>query len=191
MHNYFALISRMKLIERWSLMRSTHKETLMEHSADVAILAQALANIKNKIYGGNVNVDKVATIALYHDTNEVITGDLPTPVKYFNEKITVAYHEIENEMQQGLLNLLPKELQNCYEQAMSPDTSSEEYKIVKIADKLAAYLKCIEEQASGNHEFDKASKTIEKSLIETNSEELKYFLSNFLNGYGKPLDDLN
>ncbi|MDD4839160.1 MAG: 5'-deoxynucleotidase [Clostridia bacterium] len=191
MHNFFALLSRMKLIERWSLMRSTHKETLMEHSADVAILAQALAVIKNNKFGGSVNIDRVATIALYHDTSEVISGDLPTPIKYFNPKITSAYHEIEDEISKKLLTMLPEDMEQIYDGFLNPDRNSYEYKLVKIADKLAAYLKCVEEKSSGNHEFDVATDTTKEKLEALNCEELNYFLNNFLVGFGKPLDFLN
>jgi len=181
----------MKLIERWSLMRSTHKETLMEHSADVAILAQALAVIKNNKFGGSVNIDRVATIALYHDTSEVISGDLPTPIKYFNPKITSAYHEIEDEISKKLLTMLPEDMEQIYDGFLNPDRNSYEYKLVKIADKLAAYLKCVEEKSSGNHEFDVATDTTKEKLEALNCEELIYFLNNFLVGFGKPLDFLN
>jgi 5'-deoxynucleotidase len=115
MHNFFAMLSRMKLIERWSLMRSNRKENLMEHSAQVAILAQALAIIKNQKFNGNVDVDKVATIALYHDTGEVLSGDLPTPVKYFNSTITEAYHDIEKQISKKLLSMLPEEFVETYD----------------------------------------------------------------------------
>ena len=191
MYNFFALLSRMKLIERWSLMRSTHKETLMEHAADVAILAQALAVIKNQKFGGNVNIDRVATIALYHDTSEVMSGDLPTPVKYFNSKITSAYHEIEDEISKKLLTMLPAEMSNSYEEFLNPDRDSYEYKIVKIADKLSAYLKCYEEKAAGNHEFDVSLESIKRKLEEFGNPELNYFMENLIEGFGKPLDLLN
>lgn len=180
----------MKLIERWSLMRSNHKETLMEHSADVAILAQALAIIKNEYFDGDVNVDRVATIALYHDTNEVISGDLPTPVKYFNEKITTAYHEIEDEIQNSMLKMLPEKLQSSYSAFFNPNKDSYEYKLVKIADKLAAYLKCVEEKASGNNEFNNAIVNTKQVLDDLHCEELNFFIENFLDAYGKPLDEI-
>jgi 5'-deoxynucleotidase len=190
MHNFFAMLSRMKLIERWSLMRSNRKENLMEHSAQVAILAQALAIIKNQKFNGNVDVDKVATIALYHDTGEVLSGDLPTPVKYFNSTITEAYHDIEKQISKKLLSMLPEEFVETYDGFLNPK-EGEEYRIVKTADKLAAYLKCIEEAASGNREFDAAMASIKKKLDEMQSEELKYFMENFLEGFGQPVDCLN
>lgn len=191
MHNFFALLSRMKLIERWSLMRSTRKETLMEHACDVAILAQALAVIKNNKFDGNVNVDRVATIALYHDTSEVVSGDLPTPIKYFNPKINSAYHEIEDEITKKLLTMLPDEMVASYSDFLNPDRNSEEYKLVKIADKLAAYLKCLEEKTSGNHEFDVAITMTKRKLDAFDSPELDYFMENLIEGFGKPLDLLN
>ena len=172
-------------------MRSNRKENLMEHSAQVAILAQALAIIKNEKFGGTVDVDKVATIALYHDTGEVLSGDLPTPVKYFNSVITEAYRGIEDEISKKLLSMLPQEFAPSYYGFLNPDKSSGEYKIVKTTDKLAAYLKCIEEAAGGNREFDAAKISIKQKLDEFGSPELKYFLDNFLEGFGQPLDYLN
>ncbi len=190
MHSFFAMLSRMKLIERWSLMRSTRKETLTEHSYDVAVLAQALAVINNAVFEGDADVNLVVSYALYHDTSEVLSGDLPTPVKYFNPKINAAYHEIEREFSQKLLSMLPSELKCYYSNLLHPDTDSLEYKFVKIADKLSAYLKCVEELSGGNNEFAPAKDAIKNKLNEFESRELKYFLDYFVEGYGKPLDML-
>lgn len=190
MYNFFALLSRMKLIERWSLMRSTKKETLMEHSAEVAILAQALAVINNEVFSGNADIFKTATYALYHDTSEVLSGDLPTPVKYFNPVITSAYHNIENQFSQKLLSMLPDKVSRNYKDFFNPDLNSIEYKFVKIADKLSAYLKCIEEKSSGNKEFEMAEISIKQKLDNFKCPELDYFFEHFVEGYGKPLDML-
>jgi 5'-deoxynucleotidase len=178
----------MKYIERWSLMRSTLKESILTHSADVAIYAQALAAIGNAVFGKNLDVGKAASVALYHDVSEVITGDLASPVKYFNPEITAAYKKLEAAASNKLLSMLPEELKPQYSDFFYPDESSYEYKLVKAADKLSAYIKCVEELASGNGEFSVAAETTKKMLDETDLPELKYFLENFMDGYGKPLD---
>lgn len=192
MYTFFAFMNRMKLIERWNLMRSNIKEDLMQHSASVAILGQALGIIRNTLYGGNVNVDKIASLALYHDTAEVISGDLPTPIKYYNSTMKEAYSEIETMINKRLIDALPKELQGAYEEYLIPDEDSLEYKIMKIADKLSAYIKCSEEQLIGNKEFDMAHKRLEKVLNELRVEykELDYFLNNFMDGFRESLDIL-
>ncbi len=192
MHTFYALINRMKLIERWSLMRSTTKEDLMQHAAHVAILGQALGLIRNIYFGGDVNVDKIASLALYHDTAEVVSGDLPTPVKYYGSNIKNAYQEIEKVINDKLLESLPPEMGKAYANYFEPDTDSMEYKLMKVADKLSAYIKCIDERLSGNREFDVAYQSIEKQLNEMREEypELGYFLDNFGEGYGRPLDVL-
>ncbi len=192
MYTFFALLNRMKLVERWSLMRSTTKETLMEHAALVAIVGQALGNIKNALYGGQVDIDRIATLALYHDTAEVVSGDLPTPVKYYSPKIKNAYTEIEEVIIEKLTASVPEFMQPIYADVLKPDESTDEYKIMKIADKMSAYLKCIEEKMSGNSEFDNAFKSLEKDLDKMAKEnpEVKYFMDNFVSSFGKPVDIL-
>jgi len=190
MFNFYALISRMKLIERWSLMRQTRKESLMEHAAEVAILAQALGLIKNIYFGGSVNIDRAASIALYHDTSEVISGDLPTPIKYFNERINAAYKEIEGVIAEKLLNMLPKDMSDSIKPYVVPSEEEYEYKLVKAADKLAAYIKCLEEKASGNGEFDIAAEKTLSALRALGYDEVNFFLDNFIEGFGKTLDML-
>ncbi|MBR2334352.1 MAG: 5'-deoxynucleotidase [Clostridia bacterium] len=191
-HSFFALINRMKHIARWSLMRTNVREDLMQHSASVAIFGQALAIIKNEIFGGDVDVDKVASLALYHDTAEVLSGDMPTPVKYYNESMKNAYAEIEDVINVKLIGSLPDELKLTYAQYLQPNVESAEYKLMKVADKLSAYVKSLEERHSGNHDFDKAFVTLGESIEKLKKEypELKYFMDNFLDEFTEPIDTL-
>lgn len=172
-------------------MRSTVKESILSHSADVAIYAQALAVIANTEFGKSVNVDRVGTLALYHDVSEVITGDLATPVKYFNEEILSAYKKLEKAAEDKLLSMLPDNMRAEYASYLSPDASTYEYRLVKAADKLSAYIKCIEELSTGNREFSVAKDTLEKNLRDLHCPEVDYFLDNLLDGFGKPLDVLD
>lgn len=192
MYTFYALLNRMKLIERWSLMRSTTKEDLMQHAAHVAIVGQALGIIRNTYFGGSVNTEKIAALALYHDTAEVVSGDMPTPVKYYGKDIKDAYSDIERVINRKLLESLPPEMGEVYAEYFQPDESSAEYKLMKVADKLSAYIKCIDERLSGNREFDTAFNRLKKQLDGMRGEypELAYFLDNFGEGYGKPLDIL-
>ena len=190
MDNFYVLLNRMKVIERWSLMRRTSKENLMEHSAQVALLGQALALIKNKLYGGNVNVDRVAALALYHDTAEVVSGDLPTPIKYFNKDMIGAYAEIEDSIIKTFIDMSPEFAKEEYTEYLKPNEDSEEYKIMKIADKLSALIKCTEEKAAGNKEFDVSYERLQNTLGEIRKirPELDYFMKNYLVGFGEPTD---
>lgn len=192
MYTFYAFMNRMKLIQRWNLMRSNVKEDLMQHSASVAIFGHALGIIRNTLFGGNVDVDKIAALALYHDTAEVVSGDLPTPVKYYNESMKGAYTEIETAINERLLESLPKDLRARYNEYIQPDESCEEYKLMKIADKLSAYVKCAEEKLLGNREFDKAFNRLQKVLDNTRKDypELGYFLDNFMDGFNESLDIL-
>ncbi len=192
MYTFYAFMNRMKLIQRWNLMRSNIREDLMQHTASVAIFGQALGIIRNKLYGGSVDVDKIASLALYHDTAEVVSGDLPTPVKYYNKAMKNSYAEIESMINERLIDSLPVELQSEYEQYLIPDENCEEYKLMKIADKLSAYIKCLEEKQLGNKEFDKAFNRLQGVLDETRVDypELGYFLDNFMNGFSESLDIL-
>ena len=191
MYSFFAYIDRMKYINRWSLMRSTERENLMEHSAQVAIIAHALAVIGNTYFGKNYDEKSVAALALFHDTGEVITGDLPTPVKYYNPEIRDAYKAVEEVATDKLLGMLPKEMRLSYEAMLRPDKDSPESRLVKYADKLTAYIKCVEELAAGNSEFKKASKSIEKELRGYKSGSVEYFLDTFVNSFALTLDDLS
>lgn len=189
-YNFYAFMDRMKYIKRWSLMRSVREENIMEHSQQVAMLAHALAVIRNRIFGGNVDAEKCVMYAVYHECSEVMTGDLPTPIKYFNNSIHGAYKELENRACDKLLNTLPDELKWDIEEYVKPDTASAEYKIVKAADRLAAYIKCLEEQRCGNTEFEKAKKSIEADLHSRNMEEVEYFFENFIQPFYLTLDEL-
>ena len=191
MYKFFAFLDRMKYIKRWSLMRSTREETIMEHTQQVTVLSHALALIKNKIYGGNLNIEKVLLYATYHETGEVITGDLPTPIKYFNPEILNAYKSLENMAETRLLEMLPAEIKEDMTKAVLHDENSEEYKLVKTADKLSAYIKCIEELKVGNGEFKKAEKTLLKELKKIDSPELNFFMENMLPAYKLTLDELD
>ena len=192
MYNFFAYMARMKLIKRWSLMKSVSEENIAEHSAQVAQIAHALALIKNRKFGGNINADRVATIALYHETSEVLTGDLPTPIKYYNPEIRQAYKEIEGIANEKLLSMLPDELCDDYRELVDVDTDSYEYMLVKAADKISAYIKCIEEIRSGNREFARAETSL-REIIEKNYfcyDEVKYFCDTFIDSFRKTLDEL-
>jgi len=191
MHGFFAFMNRMKYIKRWSLMRSTTGENIMEHSQQVAMLAHALAVINNVVYGGSANPERAACYAMYHEASEVVTGDLPTPIKYYNKELTEAYKELEAIATERLNNMLTEELKPAYAPYLSPDKDSIEYKLVKIADKLAAYLKCVEEIRCGNKEFVKAEKTIKATLKSIKSPELDYFMTNFTPAFTLSLDELD
>lgn len=192
MYNFFAYISRMKLIRRWSLMKAVTDENIAEHSAQVAQIAHALAIIGNKIYGKNLNADRIATLALYHESSEVITGDLPTPIKYYNPDIRKAYKDIESVANDRLLSMLPEELREDYRPLVDQDETSYEHTLVKAADKLSAYIKCIEEMKSGNREFAKAEQSLKASVEEYfHIPEIKYFCDNFLPSFAKTLDELD
>ncbi|MBQ4100760.1 MAG: 5'-deoxynucleotidase [Oscillospiraceae bacterium] len=192
-NGFFAMILRMKYINRWGLMRNTRAENLSEHSLDVAILAHALAIIKNKYFGGNLNPDKIAVAALFHDTSEIITGDLPTPIKYQNEEIKEAYKKVEEDAVGRLLSLLPDDLKELYSDYYNIEKEDTEASfIVKSADKLSAYIKCLEEQKSGNSEFEKARIAIEQNLKVRRKlyPELDYFMNNYLDAFKLTLDEL-
>lgn len=191
MYNFYAFLGRMKYIDRWSLMHSIKKENIMEHSQEVAIITHALCLIKNKMFNGKLNVEKALLLALYHEVGEVITGDLPTPIKYFNSEIQSAYKDLEVKACEKLLNMLPDELKEEYRESILPDKNIEEAKIVKYADKISAYIKCLEELKQGNSEFKKAESTIKKAIKEYDSEEVNYFMDNFVGAYKLTLDELD
>ena len=191
MYKFFAFLNRMKYIKRWSLMRSIREENIMEHSQQVAVIAHALALINNKIYGGNVDVNKVVLYAQYHEVGEVITGDLPTPIKYFNPEIKTAYKDLENKACERILGMLPETLKSEYAEFIMPDTDSEEYKTVKAADRLAAYLKCVEEIKAGNSEFKKAKTSIGNELKGLKRLDVEYYLKEFAPAYELTLDELD
>ncbi len=191
MFKFFAFLNRMKYIKRWSLMRSVREENIMEHSQQVAVIAHALALINNKIYGKTVDTAKVVMLAQYHEVSEVITGDLPTPIKYFNPEIKSAYKDLEVHASQRLINMLPEELKEEYTKYILPDPETEEYKIVKCADRLSAYLKCVEEVKAGNSEFKKAKTSIGGELKSLKRQDVDYYLKEFAPAFDLSLDELD
>ncbi len=191
MFKFFAFLGRMKYIKRWSLMRSIREENIMEHSHQVAVTAHALAVISNKIYGDNLDIAKVVLYAQYHEVGEVITGDLPTPIKYFNPEIKSAYKDLEKQATERILAMLPETLKPEYEKFVLPDTSSKEYAFVKYADRLSAYIKCIEELKAGNLEFKKAKSTIGAELKKITEPAVVYYLKEFAPTFELTLDELD
>ena len=192
MYNFFAFMARMKLINRWSLMKANDRENIAEHSAQTAQIAHALAVIKNRLFGGNINTDRVTTLALYHEAAEVITGDLPTPIKYFNPEIRTAFKEIEDLANKKLLSMIPKELEEDYRDIVIQAEDTYEHMLVKAADKISAYVKCIEEMRSGNREFAKAELALKKEVESYFAHpEIKYFCDKFLSSFEKTLDELD
>lgn len=190
-YDFFAYLSRMKYIKRWALMRSTNEENIMEHSLQVTEIAHAIALIKNEMLGGSVDPYKVMCLAVYHETSEVITGDLPTPIKYFNAQINSAYKDLEDLAAEKLIEKLPEELKPLYREFILADKNTEEYKIMKAADRISAYIKCVEEVKSGNKEFVKAKESIGKDIKSINDEAVKYFIKNILPSFEKTLDELD
>ncbi|ATM95111.1 nucleotidase YfbR, HD superfamily [Yersinia frederiksenii] len=192
MSHFFAHLSRLKLINRWPLMRNVRTENVSEHSLQVAFVAHALAIIKNRKFNGNLNADRVALLAMYHDASEVITGDLPTPIKYYNPQIAHEYKKIEKVAQQKLIEMLPKELQHDFRCLLDEHYYSEEEKaLVKQADALCAYLKCLEELSAGNNEFIQAKARLEKTLAMRQSPEMDYFMAVFVPSFSLSLDEIS
>lgn len=192
-YHFFAIMSRMKYINRWSLMNNTRIENISEHSLNVAILAHCLALINRKKFGGNIDPEHAAAAAIFHDCTEIITGDLPTPIKYSSKTLRKAYADIEKEAALQLLSTLPDYLRDDYSKLINPDKeeNAELLKIVKAADKLSALIKCIEEEQMGNNEFSKAKEEIMGFLEKTEMPEVKVFIRDFLPSYSLSLDDQN
>lgn len=194
--HFFAIVSRMKYIERWALMRNARPENLSEHSLEVAMIAHALCVIGNVRYGRTLDADRAAFIGLYHDASEIITGDMPTPVKYRNDRLRGAYKEVEREAEEELLATLPDDLRPAFAQAFSPlpDTPDDAYlhELVKAADKLSAYIKCLEEESTGNAEFRTAAVSTLEALdaMRATHPEVSDFMEEFLPSYGRTLDEL-
>ncbi len=189
-NNFFALTSRMKYINRWGLMRNTRKENIAEHSLEVAIIAHLLCEIKNKRLGGNVDACKAIKIALYHDFPEIITGDLPTPVKYYSPVISEAYKDVEKAATEKLLLGIPEDLRDGYTEIFDDDSDPDIRIIVKAADKLSALIKCIEERQTGNSDFINAERQTLESVKSMNLPEADIFLNEFLPAYSLTLDEL-
>ncbi|PWC10213.1 5'-deoxynucleotidase [Brenneria roseae subsp. americana] len=190
--HFFAHLSRLKLISRWPLMRNVRTENVSEHSLQVAFVAHALAVIKNRKFNGNMNAERIALLAMYHDASEVLTGDMPTPIKYYNAQIAHEYKKIEKIAQQTLIEMLPEELQQDYRSLLDAQYMSEDERaIVKQADALCAYLKCLEELSAGNTEFTLAKARLEKTLQLRNSPEMGYFMDVFIPSFSLSLDEIS
>ena len=192
--NFFSMLSRMKYINRWGLMRNTITENIAEHSLDVAIIAHALVVISNTYFGGNFNAERAAVLALFHDASEIITGDLPTPIKYFAPEIKDAYKNVEGHAKVQLTKTLPEEMKETYLSIMDEplDGKGKEadlWRFVKAADKLSAYIKCLEEKRMGNKDFEKPEKSTLKAVKDMKMQEVDYFLKVFMPGYSLTLDD--
>ena len=189
-YNFFAMVNRMKYIDRWALMPNTQKENIAEHSHSVAVIAHALALIGKREFGKDYDENRVAVLALFHDTTEVITGDMPTPVKYYNDEIKSVYKKIESVAGQRLLSMLPDEYKADYEPMFEHSEDDRElWLLVKAADKISALIKCIEENRMGNREFDIALKAQEQKIAEIDIPEVKFFSEHFLKSYYLTLDE--
>ena len=187
--HFFAYISRMRFIQRWALMRNTAQENVQEHSHQVAVLAHALAVIRNEKFGGCLDAGQVAVAALYHDASEILTGDMPTPIKYDNPAIRKAYKDVEAVAERKLLEMLPQELQAVYRPVLT-GPGCEVEQLVKAADKLSAYIKCVEELKAGNNEFREAAAQTRRALEEYNLPEVRYFMDTFMDSFALTLDEL-
>lgn len=189
-YNFFAMVNRMKMIDRWALMYNSSKENIAEHSHNVAVIAHALALIGNKKYGRSYDENRVVLLALYHDTTEVITGDMPTPVKYYNDDIKNVYKDIEAIAGNRLLDMLPDEFKDDYRPFFEHRPEDKElWQLVKAADKISALIKCIEENRTGNKEFEIALKSQEQKIAAIDLDEVRYFSDHFLKAYYLTLDE--
>lgn len=191
MYSFFAMMSRMKYIERWALMRNANKENISEHSLEVAMLAHGLAIIAKEKCEKEIDPNEVALMGIYHDANEIITGDMPTPIKYYDNDIQEAYKRVENVANHTMVNKLPEYMKNYYKPLFfQKEKKTYEWRLVKAADKLSALIKCREELRSGNQEFKTAEESVQKALNEMNMEEIKIFMKDFLPAYELTLDEL-
>ena len=192
MSHFFAYLSKMKYIKRWGLMRNTLPENIQEHSLQVAMVAHGLAAIRNSKFGGSADPERAATLAIFHEVSEVITGDLATPIKNFNPEIKEVFGQIENVARDKLFIILPRELAKDYRSLFFPGTEDKEnWALVKAADKICAYIKCVEELKLGNMEFSKAKRVIETSLYDLHMPEVDYFMEVFIPSFELTLDELN
>ena len=187
--HFFAYISRMRYIPRWALMRNSFSENVQEHSHMVAVLAHALAVIRNEVFGGDIDAGQVAVCALYHDATEIITGDMPTPVKYYNPEIKASYRKVESVAADKLISLLPDELRARYRPVLCGE-DKEMHRLVKAADKLSAYIKCVEEIKAGNMEFRLAAEQTRAALEEMRLPELDWFMERCMESFSMTLDEL-
>lgn len=191
MSHFFAVLSRMKYIERWGLMRNTREENLCEHSFETAVITHALAVLRNTRFGGHADADRAAVLALFHDSAEIFTGDMPTPVKYYNGKMRGAYREIERDAQSRLLSLLPEDLRESYRSLVGENDPEDRelLVLVKAADKISAVIKCVEEKRMGNTEFSQAEQTLRKAVEDMRLPEADCFMKEFLPSYSLTLDE--
>ena len=188
---FFALISRMRYIGRWGLMRGSYNENVQEHSHMVAVIAHALAVIRRDVFGvADIDPNAAAAAALFHDVSEILTGDLPTPVKYFNPEIMAAYKKVEEVAERKLLCMLPESVRGSYEELFESGLSLEMREVIKAADKIAAYIKCVEELKAGNKEFLLAERQTKEAIDKISLLEVKYFMDVFMPAFGLTLDEL-
>lgn len=187
--HFFAYISRMRYIPRWALMRNSFSENVQEHSHMVAVLAHALALIRNEVFGGEIDAGQVAVYALYHDATEIITGDMPTPIKYYNPEIKASYRKVESVAADKLISLLPHELRASYRPILRGE-DKEIHRLVKAADKLSAHIKCLEEIKAGNMEFKRAAEQTRAALEEMHLPELDWFMEHCMESFSMTLDEL-
>lgn len=192
MSHFFAYLEKMKFIKRWGLMRNTYEENIQEHSYQVATIAHALALIRRRVFGRPVDIEKVLACALYHDVSEVITGDMATPIKTFNPRISEVFGELDEMASQRLLGMLPDELRGDYASHLLPDPGdAETWELIKAADTISSYIKCIAEIGMGNSEFSRAFETVKKKVEELGLPESDYFVEKFIPSFSLTLDELN
>ena len=192
MSHFFAFLARMKFIRRWGIMRNTTTENIQEHTLQVSMIAHGLAVIRNTYYDGSLDPARVALLAMYHEVAEVFTGDLPTPVKYFNPQMRQVYRDIEHMAQHKIHGMLPEEMKAAYaDLLLQPEADQEVWQVVKAADTISAYLKCVEEMKVGNQEFAQALRTIEGELAKNELPEVKFFMEKFVPSFSLSLDELN
>lgn len=191
-YSFFAFVNRMKYIQRWGLMRNNTPENLQEHCLQTAMIAHMLVAVDCKLYGGSLNPERACVYAMYHDAPEIITGDLPTPIKYFDTQTRESYRKIESMACDRLVNMLPEEFRGDFESILKFEESDGEYKaFIKAADKISAYLKCVEEENCGNREFTEAKSSLLEVINDMNIPSVKYFMENFVPAYSLSLDKLN
>ena len=190
-HHFFAYISRMKFIQRWGLMRNTMPENDMEHALQTGLIAHAMAVMGNRRYGRNYQPEYVLALAVYHDSCEVITGDLPTPIKHHNPAIKQEYNKLEDVAAQRLLGMLPPDLRDYYDPLIAHDESTPEWRLVKAADRICAYIKCLEEKKAGNLEFEQARRTVKKSIDQIDLPEVQDFMCECMPGFSLTLDEIS
>lgn len=188
-NHFYAMLSRMKYINRWGLMRNTRNENLCEHSLEVAYVAHALGIINNEIFGGDINAERLAVLGMYHDVTEIITGDMPTPIKYYNPLIRDAYKEVEQVAEEQMLSGISPDIRERYRGVLlETEEEAELWKYVKAADKISAYIKCIEEKKTGNRDFEDAEVTIYNAINDMGLPEVDYFMKEYIPAYMLTID---